>query len=702
MQVPQWLRPPRLLLLLFVGTMLSFLAGLGYFGWQSLERNRILETDGIRQGLTRSADLVTAQIRQTLAAFDGELVRLSRVPIAELDGTAAAVAKDLGDDALLVAFEADTVRAYPLQRLLYRPAIAVPAEPDPQVFAPGEAYEERNEDYPRAILYFRDLADTEEAPDIRAGALYRLGRNQRKAGRPTEALATYAELERLSSAWILERPADLFARVARADLLAELGRRDDLLEEARRLDRDLRSGRWPLTRPQYLRYSEDVQQWLAGDGASAHQDEAALALAKSVEDLWTQWREDSTAAGSMSGRAMVPVRAGRPMFRMWRGTSERFLALVGGQEFLKDRVVDPLNDLLSEQRVGVLLTDRASGFEMDHALPASSTIQGAAPRDGLRFDAPARDTNLPWDLRLVSASSGPNEADFARNRTLLALAIGVLALLVVAGSYFSGRAITREMEAARLQSDFVAAVSHEFRTPLTLLRQFSDLLADGRVANDEERHQYYAALQRGTRRLTRLVEDLLDFGRMEAGSHGFRFMNVDAHGWIQHVIADFRDQFRGQGYQVELGWDLPADTMIRADEAAIGRALWNLLDNAVKYSPSSKTIRVDGTRRDGKLTVSVHDRGIGVPPAERRAIFRKFVRGSVPDGSVVRGTGLGLALVVQIMRAHGGDVRLDSTSAEGSTFSLVLPLAGETVPLRAQRSTARSGASTVAPVNQER
>jgi signal transduction histidine kinase len=692
MHVPQWFRRPRLLLVLFVGTMLSFLGGLGYFGWQSLEQNRVLETERVREGLNRSADLITSEIRQKLTEFDAQLVRLSVVPLGELDAAAAAAAKNFGDEALLVAFEADTVRAYPTQRLLYRPAVTVPDEPDPQVFAPGEAYEERGEDYPRAILYFRDLADSEGAPDIRAGALYRLARNQRKAGRPADALATYGELERLASAWILERPADLFARVARAGLLAELGRREELLDQSRRLDRDLHSGRWPLTRAQYLTYAQEIQQWLAnGASGERRQDEAALALATSVDDLWRHWRQNAVTTTTVSGRAMV-VAQGRSMYRMWRGTNERFLALVGGHGFLKDQVIDPLNALLAQREVGIVLTDRVTGFALSHALPAGRE-QGSSSREALRIDALMGDTELPWDLRVVSASRGPDDAQFARSRMLLTLAIGVLALLVVAGSYFSGRAITREMEAARLQSDFVAAVSHEFRTPLTLLRQFSDLLADGRVSSEDERQQYYAALQRGTRRLTRLVEDLLDFGRMEAGSHGFRLVNVDAHTWIERVVADFRDQFRG--YQLELTWSVPDAATLRADEAAISRALFNLLDNAVKYSPSSKTIWVNGTSSDTTLTVSVLDRGIGVPPGDRRDIFRKFVRGSMPEGSVVRGTGLGLALVQQIMHAHGGEVRLDSTSPEGSTFSLVLPftVAAQPVPQPAPGAIASSSQS---------
>ena len=346
--------------------------------------------------------------------------------------------------------------------------------------------------------------------------------------------------------------------------------------------------------------------------------------------------------------------------------------------------------MLDERDVGIVLSDPATKFTLSHALRTPGP-PGTVVREPFRSDQLMDDTELPWNLRVISASPAPDEAQYTRTRQLLVVAISVLGLLVVAGGYFSGRAITREMEAARLQSDFVAAVSHEFRTPLTLLRQFSDLLAEGRVSNDEERHQYYAAIQRGTRRLTGLVEDLLDFGRMEAGSHGFRFAKLDPHEWIARVVTDFRDQFRGQGYEVVLDWSVPDGAVVHADAAAVSRALWNLLDNAVKYSPSSRTVWVGGAIGDGKLTVSVRDRGIGVPHGDRRAIFRKFVRGSMPDGSVVRGTGLGLALVEQIMHAHGGEVRLDSTSPEGSTFSLVLPviLPANAVANRAQTPVAQ-------------
>jgi signal transduction histidine kinase len=251
--------------------------------------------------------------------------------------------------------------------------------------------------------------------------------------------------------------------------------------------------------------------------------------------------------------------------------------------------------------------------------------------------------------------------------------LGFAVLLVAAMGYFSARAIAKESEAARLQSDFVAAVSHEFRTPLTSMRQFTSMLSEGRVSNEEERGKYYEALSRGTQRLTRLVENLLDFGRLEAGSHGYNMERVRARDWLERVISEFREEVERRGYHVELTWDAPEETLLRADDAALGRALWNLLDNAVKYSPDSKTIWVEGRAEGGWLTFSVRDRGIGIPANEHRRIFGKFVRGTIPGGRPVRGTGLGLALVEQIVRAHSGTVSVESKVGEGSTFCMRFP-----------------------------
>lgn len=663
MRIQHWFRPPRHLLVIFLGTTFAFLGTIAWLGWRSLQLDNAVEAQRVRDQLDNSTDLVAAEIRQTLTDVDGELARLSVLRDDNLDDAALAFSQGLGEDSLIVVFEAAGVRAFPSQRLLYRPALDATEDLDLQMFAIGEAYEFRGRDFDRAALYFQDLAESEDQ-QIRAGALLRLARNQRKAGRIEAALATYRRLESLPVA-IGGRPVELLARSARASLFDELRRNSLLGDEARRLASDLHSGRWPLTHAAYQHYSDEVRQWLVRSGAETPVGPTvdAVSLASAVGALWDRWRQDRRAPEMITGRTSMPSN-GRSVFLFWRSTGERLVALVGGPQFLRGRVVEPLRGLLERQQVGVVLADGEGRTVVSYAIPSTPAL------NVVRTMA---DTRLPWTLRVVSASVGVDAGQLAARRRLLLAGLGFLAMLVVAGSYFSARALTRESEAARLQSEFVAAVSHEFRTPLTLLRQFSDLLADGRVSNEGERRRYYAALQRGTRRLTRLVEDLLDFGRMEAGSHGFRLEPVPARAVIERVAAEFQEEVRGQGYQVEFEWNAPDRLIVKADEAAIERALWNLLDNAAKYSPTCKTIWVAGDFDGDSLAVCVRDRGLGVRDDERRAIFRKFVRGSTPDGHFVKGTGLGLTLVAQIVKGHRGTVALESAVGEGSRFTISLP-----------------------------
>jgi signal transduction histidine kinase len=245
-------------------------------------------------------------------------------------------------------------------------------------------------------------------------------------------------------------------------------------------------------------------------------------------------------------------------------------------------------------------------------------------------------------------------------------------ILIVAGSYFIWRAVNRDLAVARLQSDFVSAVSHEFRTPLTTLRQFNELLEEEDGPTVEKRRTFYQAQARATDRLHRLVESLLDFGRMEAGRHPYHFRHIDAASFAHDVTEEFIRETHALGFAVECQYD-SGPHPISADDEALSRALWNLLDNAVKYSGNSRDVQVNVSRANGSVSIAVRDHGIGIPPAEQKSVFQKFVRGAASTASGIRGTGLGLAMVRHIVDAHGGTVNLQSSEGKGSTFTIVLP-----------------------------
>jgi signal transduction histidine kinase len=259
----------------------------------------------------------------------------------------------------------------------------------------------------------------------------------------------------------------------------------------------------------------------------------------------------------------------------------------------------------------------------------------------------------------------------------------VMVLLLLAGSaYVTWRGVTRELAVARLQADFVAAVSHEFRTPLASLRHLSDMLAQRRVSDEDQRQQCYDHLVRESGRLERLVEELLDFGRLEEGQYHFRFEPVELSSLVSDVVSAFAQHSGARGHRVDFSGHMHLEA--RVDRAAFTRALWNLLDNAAKYSPDADTIWVELSVDEGRpmkgrptnqhAVIRVRDQGFGIEPGEQAQIFGKFVRGSSAGVRDVSGTGLGLAMVRHIVTAHGGQISVESEPHKGSTFALTLPL----------------------------
>ena len=256
-------------------------------------------------------------------------------------------------------------------------------------------------------------------------------------------------------------------------------------------------------------------------------------------------------------------------------------------------------------------------------------------------------------------------------------------VLVGSGSYIVIRAVSRELAVARLQSDFVSAVSHEFRTPLTVLRQISEGLEDGPVS-DPRFTIYYAALNRATGRLTRLVEQLLDFGRMESGAMPYRLEPVNAAVLAEAVVTEFRHEVARLGFEIELSTEIAAT--VHADREAFGMALWNLLDNAVKYSPDCRIVWVTLEAQADCVLFTVRDRGVGIDRAEQDSIFQKFVRGERARSAGIRGTGIGLAMVKHIVSGHRGTVALDTVPGEGFKFTIRLPRHADVVEEHEQNS----------------
>jgi signal transduction histidine kinase len=253
------------------------------------------------------------------------------------------------------------------------------------------------------------------------------------------------------------------------------------------------------------------------------------------------------------------------------------------------------------------------------------------------------------------------------------IALGIVSLLLVGGLVLTYRSVSKEVALARLKSDFVSNVSHELRTPLALIRLYAETLELGRVKASDKVEEYYRIIRKESERLTALINNILDFSRIEAGRKEYEFRQTDLAELVTNTLETYRDQIDEQGFRFEQRID-PDIPSVQVDREAIARSLVNLLNNALKYSDREKFLGVRLYRADGVLKLEVADRGIGIARSEQSKIFEKFYRASDPLVHNTKGSGLGLSLVRHIAHAHGGEVEVQSAPGKGSTFTLTLPL----------------------------
>jgi signal transduction histidine kinase len=351
------------------------------------------------------------------------------------------------------------------------------------------------------------------------------------------------------------------------------------------------------------------------------------------------------------------------------------LGVVGfDQDFLQKSFFPAVMTDVLNSKNNALRTDANPPAMMVHGPKDSTPWVLSANWDGGRpeVERPFVDIfqGMVWAIKYPGTTIADIEAKFLRFHFAL---LAALSLLMVGGVFLTYRNVSREMNLARLKSDFVANVSHELRTPLALIRLYAETLELGRLTAKEKYQDYYRIIREESERLTALINNILDFSRIEAGRKEYEFKETNLPDLVHSTLDSYRFQIEQNGFAFEenISRDIPP---VNVDREAIARSLLNLVNNALKYSKDQKFIGVSLYRSNGCVKLEVRDHGIGIPPGELEKIFEKFYRCGDPLVHNIKGSGLGLSLVRHIVRAHGGDVQVESAPEQGSKFTIALPL----------------------------
>lgn len=523
----------------------------------------------------------------------------------------------------------------------------------------AENREFSQKDYASACELYRKAAQAADAPDQEGYARLQLARALAKMRRPKESLSEYLRVLSLPPGVVDEYGVPLSMFAAGPVLQTPSG--DRVVVE--RIDTELNAEAWPspagayfvrdlLGKIQNTSIDTAVQKEARDGLLELHGRleiiEQALALQADFprlsltslqgttpspeESSWTAyghipWIVGLTTAAQPSAMLLIAVDA-----------QSLFSSLRASLDFPKD--IPP----------GFrLVTGLAS-----EALSLGPHLQGV----GLVFESRASDiSSRPWSVQ----------------RSFYFLALVLVLGITLFGAYLLWRDVRREVGMAELRSQFVSSVSHELKTPLTAIRMFAETLRLGRAKDTATQMEYLDTIVNESERLTRLLNNVLDFSKIEQGKRIYHPAPASLVEIIRAAARTMEYPLKQQGFElnVQIDENLPE---IRVDRDAIEQAVLNLLSNAMKYSGESRTVGL-GVRREGDYAmIQVTDKGIGIDPNNQARIFENFYRVPTRENQSLPGTGLGLALVAHIAKAHGGSVRVESAPGEGSVFSILLPL----------------------------
>ncbi len=577
------------------------------------------------------------------------------------------------------------------QGLLIVPDEWTKIQPDLSV---AEIAEFRQKNYRDAIVQYRRIESKVKNNQVKAWILNRIARCEIKRNEKENALDAYQTLFDLYSDFFTEsgRSLEFASRLEMLNILLSSGNYKDLYAEFVNSYRRLEEKAWSLDDSQVRLYAATLKQlgneMVSEDVEQEVPDDFIVTIAKldqRIEEKLEIWDLIELASQNVlpdagdgsynSNRTSIQIQ--KNAFQHKNQDVLLLLVPVDGRN--PDSPFKFLGSLLRTRD----LTKNSETLSADNPPKGFSVLLRSNQTEDIIFGKENMDAERPiftdifldnfppWRVELYqSEGSG---SGFVLYKNIFFWMILTLLLILFFGSGLIIRLLAQEMNLLQLKSEFIASVSHEFKTPLTSMGAILEHLLEGKNKDPDKVREYYKILRHDSDRLKRLVLNVLDFTKIEEGKRTYKPISMDLGRLVQEEVASFEREHKLSGFVVKLQMENNSFP-VYVDGDAINQAFHNILDNAVKFSQREKRIDVLVERKGGKVEIAVLDKGIGIPESEQKKIFEKFYRGKKASSISPTGTGLGLTLVKHIMAAHEGEIIVQSRPGEGSRMSLILPI----------------------------
>ena len=560
----------------------------------------------------------------------------------------------------------------------------------------AEFFEFSQKNYSRAAELYRKSTSFAPSKQLRASALEALGRCLLSFRKYEDAYKEYTELS--AKYGQLQNKAGHHYGILAAFQLSEIDRHqkrdENSLEILLELYEKIRIGKWLINLPTYDFFISEIESILSSkfqEGIFPEIEKSYHALQKQPSPylatlLFTDFLKRDVVPGIKEkltlsriggeehpGRFLAAKREGFCLISYtilpdFRAEKTFYGGLCWDINSLKQNIFPEfLNNITKDSGLQIKIID-----EGDRNILSGE--EALLSKDSLALSF--RQFPLPLKVLVSQPALSDIERTARRENFFYGALLAFIVALMLLGAILIARDISRESETTRMKTEFVHNISHELKTPLTLIRLYGETLQRKKNLKNKEKEEAYEIITKESERLSHMINNVLDFSRIDMGRKEFDFKQDNLSEVIRNTLESYSYHLEKKGFsvQAEIAADLPE---IYFDPEAIASVLVNLLSNAIKFSPDKKEVIVRLFKQDGKAVLQVEDRGIGISPEEISRIFIRFFRSKSEVVSETRGSGLGLTLAKHISEAHGGRIKVDSEPGKGSLFSVILPISSQ-------------------------